>query len=175
MVPRGGDLENSLRSGLTANLGKVWAASVLRSRARPDRRQGAKTGDVLDGLGERGDGNDIDARECGGLICALCRHQQLAQSELARETGNCQAASYRSQSAVESQLATDEKVFERVGGQLFVGGKQGQGDRQVEMTALLAKVRGSEIDQHSAWRQLEAAVTNRRCDSFLAFPHGGIG
>ena len=53
--------------------------------------------------------------------------------------------------------------------------EQREGDREVEVVALLAQVGRRQVDRHRARRQVEAAVAERRAHPLAALAHGGVG
>jgi hypothetical protein len=130
---------------------------------------------VGDRLVEGEDADGIDRLEGSGLGGIGGRQQELARPQRACQIGEGERATHRPQSAVEAQLAAEDAVRHGRGRQVVVGDEQGEGDRQVEVVALLAQVGGGEVDHHRTWRQVVATVADGAAHALAALAHGRVG
>ena len=145
--PGGGDDRRPLRHLLPAHVGKIdlvggeFAEEV--AEAGRGRLDGNLAGEEADGLGEAGDGNDLDALDDGGLGGAFGGHEQSAKVLLiGRRHGHRQGALGRPRRAIQRQLADHGVAVEQLGGRLAAAQEDAQGDGQVEGRGVLGHVGG---------------------------------
>ena len=178
MSAGGGDLEGALGRLLAADLGEVGGARNRRFEL-PESGCGSlgerrRAEQVFDRFADGPQSAHRQRAGRGGLAGVRRRQQELPASTLAPEVGDRQAAAHRAHTAVQPELAAEEAAVERLRRQRAVGGEQRQGDREIEVVALLAQVGGREVDRHGARRQIEAAVAQRAAHPLAAFAHGGV-
>jgi hypothetical protein len=115
-------------------------------------------------------------RTGSAAVAAACRRSPPAAGApgitLAPEVGDRQAAAHRAHTAVQ-RARRRRGCLERLPAARR-GRRQRQGDREIEVVALLAQVGGREVDRYGARRQIEAAVAQRAAYPLAAFAHGGV-
>src|SRR6266571_8407507 len=94
---------------------------------------------------------------------------------LARSQGDRQSAADRPHPSIKRQLADGKNVSQMFGlTQIAIRAKNTERDWEIEARALLAHVRGREIDRGLMKREEERAVVDGRADAFARFAHGEI-
>ena len=174
-----GDLQAALGVRVPAHVREIEPVTVRGGRSagaavRTRRRDLALAVEVLDRVVQRGDGDDLDARDHAGLGRIRRRHEQRREALPARVQRDREHAAHRPDAAVERQLAHHERAIEP--GRLHEAGGAEDADRhrQVEGRALLAELGRGEIYRDPIDRKLEAHVADRGPDAVAALPHGGI-
>ena len=77
--------------------------------------------------------------------------------------------------AVESELADDGEVLDLLRRELAGGDEHADGDRQIEVAGLLAKIGRGQVDDDATGRPIEAEIGEGPLDAVDAFLHGGFG
>ena len=175
MPARGRDLERAPRRGLTAHVGQV-------DRGRAGRRLGpgaVRLGDALasrqlDHRRQIAHPVHVEARHEGRLVGVLGGHHDRVRSAPARAQRVRQRPRNRSQRPVEAQLPDQHEVVEPTRGPRELRADRGDRDGEVVRCALLAQIRGREVDRDARRRQIVAAVRERAAHAHPALAHRGL-
>ena len=129
---------------------------------------------VGDRLGEVVHGNGVDARQRH-----LARRLRGAEHELDPRApgalGDDQRAPDRPYPAIQSQLPHRGVLPERAGRNLVRGGENGERDRQIEAGALLAQLRGRQVDGDAPERPDQLGRDDAAAHALLGLLAGAIG
>src|SRR5208337_3022997 len=93
----------------------------------------------------------------------------------ARGDRDGQRAANATHSAVQRQLAYEQRTFRRLVVQPAISTQDAERHRQIEAGAFLANVRRSQVDGGRSGRDVVAAVLQRRADAFAALANRGVG
>lgn len=111
-----------------------------------------------DRLGQRADGNNFDAIHNGGFLGIGSRHEQPLLALFAGGDRHGQRALDVADCAFQGQFSHGGVAVEPVGLQLAAGGKQPDGDRQVERRGFFGKLGGGQVDDDAIDGAMVAAV-----------------
>lgn len=172
-----GEFQGPLGRFLAADVREVGLGAVRAPPRRHGRRrrEHAVARQVFDRLTEVGDGDHLRAGDRSGLPAVRRRQKDLADAESACQLRDGQGASNGAHLAVEAQFATGHPALEGLGGEFAIGGQQPESDRQVELIAFLAQIRGRQVDDDVAALEVVAAAPYRRPHAVAALPHRGVG
>jgi hypothetical protein len=175
----GGDLERTLGHLLSLDVAEVDVEPRLGAEDRLDvdarRRDRALAAQELEGLGEGGHCDHVDALDDRRLGRVVGRHEQAAQPARPHRCRHRQRAAHGLDAAVERELAEAGVGAQRLRRQLAAGGQHAERDRQVERGPVLLHVGRRQIHRDAPRRHLVAAVLERRAHPVLALPDGALG
>jgi hypothetical protein len=175
-----GDFERAPGQQLSMDVGEVDADRFRAAggRGRVGRTVAAEAGGIVqrgDGIPERADGVQLDARDHRRFAAIAARKEQGPVAFAPRRGGDRQHAARRLDPAVQRQRADEQHVGNLPPPDDAGGGEHTQRDRQVERRALLAHVGRREIDGDAVRRELESGIANRAADPVAALADAGVG
>ena len=169
-------LERAPGAFLPADVGEVG-----RGRApipvRDERRLGLElqlAAQVPDRLGEVPDRDRGDACE-SSLSRRVGRTEETLGAEPPRSLGDREHAADPAQPPVQRELADGSGALEGAARELLRRRQQRQRDRKVETRALLAQLRGREVDRDPAGREAQLGGGDPAADSFPRLLAGAVG
>jgi len=172
------ELERPARPFLTANVGEIrnrrlGTVPVSRRELVGRRRLplAAQVGDRLRQVMQR---HRLDPGE-RGFRCTLGRAKQVREPRLPSSLRRGEHAADRPQPAVQRELADCRVTTERLRWHLSRGSQNGQGDGQVEPRALLAQLRGRQVDRDPPHRPFQLRRGDAAADPFLRLLAGAVG
>jgi hypothetical protein len=121
-------------------------------------------------LQQRSRGEDTCARHEGSFTRDRFRNHEGAPVAF-RTEGHRERSLNGTQLAGQSELAREFELGQQIRRQLPRRGEDADGDRQVEASALLGKVRGREVHRHAAIGAAEVGGVERRAHAIARFPH----
>jgi len=169
-----GDQQSALGCRLPLNLGEVGVGQHLAQQ--PLRLEGLDRGRSVEVRGDLEQvirGVDHQTGRQAGFLRIGPGHQQCA-SGFARRQGSGQYTLHRTQRSGERQLAEAFETLQTVTRDLRTGGKNAQGDREIEATAVFRQIGRGEIERDATGGKIEAGGQNRAAHTVLAFLDGGF-
>lgn len=128
-----------------------------------------------DGLGEGGNGVDLDALDDGGLAGVVGGEDDAFEVLLFGEQGEGEGAFDFSDAAVEGEFAGDEEVLVAVGLDEVGAAEDADGHGEVEAGGVLFDVGGGEVDEEGVLGEGVAGVDDGAADAFDGLFNGGLG
>jgi hypothetical protein len=153
----GRDLEPALGVCVAPHVGEIEVVAVALppdpacAEGRPDLPLAVQ---VLDGVVQGCDRDDVDAVYNAGLRGVPGGHEQRREALSPRVQGHRQHASYGAHAGIERQLPHHERAIEPVGFDQPGGAEDTNRGRQVEGSAFLADIGGSQVDGDAIDRKL---------------------
>ena len=172
MAASDGDFEGSLDVVLAFDVFKVDFVAALSLEeflaVELEGGDGAFAGEIVVGLVEGGDGDNLDAFGDGGFGGILGGNEEFFAALVFGFDGDGENAFDGADGAVESQFAHDGVVFFVRKGGVHAVGCDGEGDGEVEGGAFFLEVGGGEVDH------VDDAVVKARGADRGAYPHGRL-
>ena len=170
----GGNQQRALGGGLALHLGQVRIGSGLAQQAAGlVGRDGGLAAEVGGQLQQVFDGDHRQPRGQAGFLGIGLGHHQGAPGRAGRQGGR-QHALDRSHGAGQGQFAEALQLFQRRAGHLAAGGKDTQGDGQVEAPAVLRQVGRGQVQGDASGREVEGRVEDGAAHPVLAFLDGRL-
>ncbi len=129
---------------------------------------------MVDGGRQISQGDHRNAAQRSPLAAARLGQEYFEEIRAKGELRDRQASPYRTDSAVEPELAAEESAVQAFGWQVAVGRELGERDGQVEMIALLAEIGGCQIDGDGFRWQVEATILERRAHPLTALANSRV-
>ena len=118
---------------------------------------------------------DVQPVDDGGLSHVGTGHDESVEPLGPSQYGNGQRAAYGEYRAVEREFTHNHVAAEFLGRNLFGGGQDTDGQRQVVGRTLFSQVGRCEVDNELAVRKFVAVVLQGRAYAFVALFYGGVG
>ena len=176
MVASGrGDLGRAAGDELPAEVAEIGGGIVAaHALAEGEGRDRPGPEDVLDGGGQVGDGNDLDALDGRGLERARGGQHDLLEAGVAGRERQTQRAPHGANLSTQAELA-DEDAAGRARRARPAEPQQAEGHRKVERRAAFPEVGRGEVDGDGPRRDREARVAQGGPDAIARLAHSGVG
>src|SRR5437773_8858073 len=119
----------------------------------------------VDRFCQRPNGADFETVDNARLRRIRRGNEQPSNAAPSRRDGNGKYSANRVDSAVERELAEDNRVVDTSTLKLTVGGEKPERDREIEGGAGFTNVRRSELDSNAMSGKRESGVPDRRADT----------
>jgi len=179
VTTRGRDGKGALAELLAADVGEVDVVFRCLCKCAAKVAGGGFDfeffGQKANGLGERGDGDNVDVVDDGGFVDVVARGDDAGEAFVAREDGHAEHALDGANATIEGEFAGDHVLLRTVGDGVVGAEDLTEGDGEVERGALLTQVGRGKVDERAMSGRLIAAVVYRGADTLAAFLNAGVG
>lgn len=178
MTAGGGDLQGAFYRFLAFDVGEIGIViRWLVEDAGEIDAGGAElqfTFEKGDGFAEVPDGKGLDFLDDGRFGRVFGGDQEADLAALAGLERDGERTAHRANGAGQGEFADHDEVIELIGGELFAGGENADGNGEVETWAFLAKISRCEIHRDFAFGHAEAGIGEGGADAIARFLHRGI-
>lgn len=178
MTARGGDFDGAFDGLLAVNFLEV---EFVGGWSFPEGGGGGGEGldgefaaQVLPGLAERADGDDVEAADEGGFWGVCLGDEEAETAILFGAEGDGEGAFDGADGAVEGEFADDAAVVHVNFSRLASGG-DGEGDGEIERWAFFFEIGGCEVDGFDAVGHVDGGGLEGGDDALAGFADSGVG
>jgi hypothetical protein len=174
LCPPAAAIERALGGLHALHVGQVRRARRFGKAGGFRRRQHLGAAEMVDQRKQVGGRQHIDpARPCH--LAALARRADQPEIQRRGADRRGQHARHRVQCAIQRQFAECRVTAQVLARHHLHRRQHRQGDRQVEVAALLQQIRRRQVDQHPPRRQRQADGAERRTHPFARLAHRLVG